>query len=150
MSTVLDAIESHGTPEKFLQVTKRLVGAQSDVRWCYNLSSSKYFPFRYYASAVRGAGPDADEVLVISIECFDSHDEKRELLIISADITGEDGVLLAESPKIEIGVPPESAVQRDPDGIIARVKEQIESATEVIVHWIDSQRATIERALAPA
>jgi hypothetical protein len=147
MSAVLDAIEGNHATWPVERVTRESSGARSDLHWHYDLLNSRRFPVQYYATALRGSGPDADEVLVIGIECFESD---AGPLIVTARITGEEGVILAEGPSIEIDMPSQSALLADPDKVVREITAQIQAAFARGVDWVNTQRATIERALEEA
>jgi hypothetical protein len=56
------------------------------VRWRYSAYSNERFPLRAYASALRGLGIAADEILVIAVTWRNPRDGKGDRLIIGADI----------------------------------------------------------------
>jgi hypothetical protein len=154
MSMVLDRAATDTLREGFRSrvhgITKVLLAPAQELWWQHTASSSNRFPFSYYASALRGEGPDADELLVISVEVMDVQDDAGERLVVGADITTGDGMLLARSPTTTIEVPSESALLdlADPLARVGDVTKQVVAATEDLYLWIDTQRPTIERALA--
>jgi hypothetical protein len=147
MSAVLEAIEAQHTTEKVKIVTQKLVKAGQDLRWRYDLLSSRRFPVQYYAVALRGAGPDADEVLVIGIECFEADDGH---LNISATVTGKDGLVLIEGPSTEIDMPAEAVLMCNPEEAMQRTTLQIQRAFNSLVDWVNAQQPLIQEALARA
>jgi len=154
MSVVLDHAEAASLSEGFRsrvhEITDVSRPGYHEVWWQHTVSSSDRFPFSYYASALRGEGPEADELLVVSVEVMDVQDEAGEHLVVGADITTGDGVLLAQSPTATIDVPSESTLLTLPDPL-ARVRDvtrQVVAATEGLYLWVDNQRPTVERALA--
>lgn len=126
------------------RVTQGLARAQQDLHWRYDVLSSRRFPIQYYAVALRGSGPDADEVLVIGIECFESSDG---YLVVSAMITGEDGVILAESPTTKIKMPSEAAIARNSESVVRRTVSDLQSAFDSKVDWANAQQGVIRDAL---
>jgi hypothetical protein len=145
MSAVLEAIEAECTTEKVKKVTEKLAPGRQDLHWRYDLVSSRRFPVQYYATALRGSGPDADEILTIGIECFESDNGH---LIVSGMITGEDGVIIAQGPSTEIDIPSESAIERNPSDTIDITIGEIQGAFDSLVSWVDAQRQVIGDALA--
>lgn len=126
--------------ERVKKVTESL-GKAKDLHWRYDLVSSRRFPVQYYATALRGSGADADEIVVIGIECFESDTGH---LTVSASITGEDGVILAESSATEIEFPSEL---QEAMGTTTR---QIQEAFDSLVTWVHARQDVIQTALAQA
>lgn len=124
------------------------------IHWKYEVHSTPYFPFRAYASAVRGVGPNADEALVVALECYRPGGEDGSLFELQADISRQDGTILSESPKYEIslaapadqtskGIGPTPA-ERDSSGIASRRK----SATiRSLYQWLEHQTPLIGKML---
>lgn len=154
MSMVLDRITADSLHEGFRSrvhgITKVSRAQDQEFWWQHTASSSARFPFSYYASVLRGEGPDADEILAISVEVMDVQDDEGERLVVGADITTGDGILLARSPTTTIDVPSESALLTlaDPLARVRDITKKVVAATEGLYLWIDNQRPTIERALA--
>lgn len=147
MKAIQDAIQTPEATRRLQEALGGLISAHPSTHWRSDLSTSNRFPFQYYVTGMSEPGPDADEVLVISVECFDPHDGTGEHLVVSADITGEEGLLLAESPRTVIDVPPEAVVLHDPENVTAGITVQIQDATDGIAQWIDNQNVLVERAL---
>jgi hypothetical protein len=147
MSAVLEAIKTQHSTDKVKRVTQALVTARQDLHWRYDLSSSRRFPVQYYATALRGSGMAADEVLVIGIECFLSDEGP---LRMSASITGEDGEILAESSVTEIDFPCEGALRDNPREVIGATAQQIQEAFDSLVAWVNARQDVMRSALAQA
>lgn len=149
MTAIEDAIQTPAMTRRLHEALEGLISANPNACWRSDLSTSNRFPFQYYVTAMSEPGPDADQVLVIAVECFDFHDETGERLIVSADITGEDGLLLSESPRAVVNVPAERIVLRNPEEALTTIIEQIQRATDGIAEWIASQNPIVRQALAP-
>jgi hypothetical protein len=146
MSAVLEAIEGQLAIERVKVLTQGLDSPRTDLHWRYDLLSSRRFPAQYYAVALRGFGPDAEEVLVIAIECFDQDEGRSERLVVSASITQEDGAVLAEAPKVEIEMPSPVLLLTNPEQI-DRITKKVQTAFDRMVDWVNEQRLLIEHAL---
>ena len=147
MSAVLEGIEGQHSLDRVKRLTQDLDSSHTDLHWRYDLVSSRHFPVQYYAVALRGFGPDAEEALVIAIECFDHDDGNHERLVVSASISQEDGAVLAQAPQIEIEMPSPVLFLIDPEWIV-RTRIKVQAAFDQMVDWVNEQRATIERTLA--
>jgi hypothetical protein len=154
MSMVLDRAAADNLSEGFrsrvLGITTVSLAKDQELWWQHTTSSSDRFPFSYYASALRGEGPGADELLVISVEVIDVQDDSGERLVVGADITTGDGLLLARSPSAIIDVPSESTLLAlaDPIARARGITKQVVAAIEDLYLWIDNQQPTIDSALA--
>ncbi|MDQ2743679.1 MAG: hypothetical protein M3Z66_15490 [Chloroflexota bacterium] len=146
MSAVLEAIEGQHALDRVKLFTQELDDSCTGLHWRYDLLSSRHFPVQYYAVALRGFGPDVEEVLVIGIECCDQDEGHNERLVVSASISQEDGAVLAQAPKIEIEMPSPVVFLNDPEWIM-RTTHKIQVAFDQMVDWVNEQRTTIEGAL---
>lgn len=117
------------------------------MRWEYDWYSSPRFPFRIYASAFKNRGSDADAALVITVECFLPDNGAPDRLIVSADITGEDGFIIAASPKMEIHVPPLGDLLLSRDGTGPTAHELV-TAVDVLSSWLATQVPEVRNTLA--
>lgn len=99
MSMVLDPAQVSAEKEQIQGFVEDIAGALTGVHWQYSAYSNERFPLRAYASALRGSGPDANEILVIAVTWRSPQDGKGERLIMGADILDGDGVILTESPR---------------------------------------------------
>lgn len=147
MSAVVEAIEAQHATARVERITQDAASQDANLHWRYDLLGSARFPVQYYAVALRGSGPDAEEALVIAIECFDSINGEQERLVVSASITQEGGVVLAEGPEIEIPLPAVAILLEHPERLV-NIIEAVQAAFDEMVDWVNSQRSTIERALA--
>lgn len=144
MSVKLAPIEVRPAIEKVKRTTQELDCACTELHWRYDLLSNRHFPVQYYAVALRGSGPGAEETLLIAIECFDENDER---LIVSASIAIGDGAIVAEAPQMEIERPPSTVLLSKPELIVA-ITERVQVAFDRMVDWVNQQGAVIQRALA--
>jgi hypothetical protein len=140
------ALEAHGTTQR-IQSTVGRAEKPADVHWQYSLLSNRRFPFRFSASAMRGSGPEAEEVLVVALECFDASDATGQRLLVSADITGEEGLILAEGPRRAVELPSEDVLMSDPQGWMQALTKQVLEAADHDVRWLEEQGPLIEGAL---
>jgi len=148
MSTVLEAIEKQHATERVERFTRELVGRNGDVRWRYDLLNSQFSPAQYYAVALRGTGPDAEEILVIAIECSLYRDERGPLLGISATITDGDGAILAEAENesTAIRIPSGEYLQNHPERAM-EIAKAIQGVFDLMVDWVNGQAGLIDRVL---
>lgn len=148
MSAVLDAIEAQHATERVVHFTQELIGRRTDVHWRYDLLSSQFSPVQYYAVALRGTGADAEEILVIAIECSLYKDERSPFLGISASITDGDGAVLAEATNesTRIDIPSPDYLHDHPERwmLIAKAVQRI---FDQMVDWVNRQSNLIERVL---
>lgn len=149
MSAVLGAIESKHATARIERLTQELTGRRTDVRWRYDLLDSQFSPAQYYAVALRGSGADAEELLVIAIECFVRKNEGGPFLVVSGSITTADGALLAEADDSVIPISSAEELHRHPDRAVAIAKE-VQAAFDEKVDWVNEQRVLIDRILQQA
>lgn len=150
MSMVLDPAQMSVEKQQIQGIVEDIAGTSSAVRWRYSAYSNERFPLRAYASALRGSGPDADEILVIVVTWRNARNGKGDRLIIAADILDEDGVILAESPRFEVPLPDESAALNSSHRVFPDLTDQVRGAMLKITTWLDSQTSTIQDALSRA
>lgn len=134
--------------ERVQKTIQGIAGAAPAVRWRYSVHSNERFPLRFYASARRGNGPSAEDVLVIAVELFNPVDDLGDRIIVSADIMDEEGVILRESPRYEISLPSESLPVASPEREREVATESIRAALEKIDRWLEREGPFIEGALA--
>jgi hypothetical protein len=124
------------------------------IHWEYDAYRSEFFPFRAYASAVRGTGPEADEILIISLQCHRPEGTRGEKLVLYADVSREDGSVLAESPIQDIALSPREP--ESPNGIPRHVVDRhgaahldlrIGEAITALDTWLERQVSVIEKEL---
>lgn len=145
MSTVLEALDTRHVTGVVTKVTQDLTKTRHDVYWRYDLLSSRRFPVQYYATALRGVGPEVDEIVVTGIECFESSDGH---LVVSAMITGEDGAILAQGPSFEIDMPSKKSIAGNCEAATLATNAQIQVAVDLEGDWVSAQRQIIRDALA--
>jgi hypothetical protein len=144
---VLDPVQIHAEKEHIQDLVEQILGAPS-APWRYSAYSNERFPFRAYASALRGTGPSADEAVVIAVAWQYPDDDKGDHLIVSADILDGEGAVLAEGPRYEVPLPPQAVVPTEPDGEIGAVREQVHVAMQKIGEWLRGEASAIREALA--
>jgi len=150
MSMVLDRAQVSAEKLQIQSIVEDIAGPLPAVRWRYSAYSNERFPLRAYASALRGLGIAADEILVIAVTWRNPRDGKGDRLIIGADILDEDGLILAESPRFEVPTPDEFTVMSSPHRVLPEAADQVRGAMAKINEWLDSQTGTIREALARA
>jgi hypothetical protein len=139
-------------------VVAELQPSYPDLHWYYDVHATEFFPFTASASAVRGSGPDAIETLVLSIQCHRPEGERGKELVLYADITREDGSVLAESPRREITERDRALdfPQTTPEGLSGRDREMLDrehlnqaitSAVNHLERWLKEQSPLIEQEL---
>jgi len=148
MTAVLTLIDVPAEKKRVQGIVEHIAGARPAVRWRYSAHSNERFPLRLYASARRGKGADAHDALVIAVELFNPADDQGDRLIVSADIMDEEGIIITQSPRYEIPIPPDSLVLENPEKEIATVTRQVRAAMKKIDQWLGSQAPTIQAALA--
>ena len=147
MSMVLGPAQIDEEARQIREMVEGIAGALPAVQWRYSAYSSERFPLRAYASALRGSGPEADEVLVIEVIWQSSRDEQGDRLLMSAGILDEDGVILAESSAFEVPIPEGSAVRSSPERALQDVTQQVRVAMLKVRDWLTGQTETIRQAL---
>lgn len=131
--------------------------AEPTSHWKFEVVSTSYFPFRVYASAVRGTGPNADEALVVALECHRPGGPNGAMVELQADISKPDGTVLSESPKYEI--PLGASANQIPQGPEANsvganstvvAGHRFSAALWSLFTWLEHQTSLIERILSRA
>jgi hypothetical protein len=145
-----------GLMQRLRRLANSVALSDSNIHWEYDAYHNEFFPFRAYASAVRGAGVEAEEVLIISVQCHRPGGE-GEKLVLYADMSREDGSVLAESPVQEIALSPREPespsgiprhdVGRDSD---AQLDLRIGEAITALDTWLERQVPLIEKELSPS
>src|SRR5690349_19021908 len=108
---MIEGISASGTTKSELEQEMRNLVARigpdpPGIHWEYEVYGTDFFPIRAYASAISGTGPDAEETLVVGLQCHRPGGPAGPQLFLYADICTEDGTVIAESPKYEIALPP--------------------------------------------
>jgi hypothetical protein len=119
-------------------VVAELRPSHPSLHWHYDVHATEFFPFTASASAVRGSGPDAIEMLVLSIQCHRPEGERGKELVLYADVTREDGTVVAESPRREIMLGREN------------LNRAIASTVNNLEGWLKEQAPLIEQELSMA
>jgi hypothetical protein len=125
------------------------VKSSTQLHWRYDLLDTPSSPAQYYAVALRGSGPDAEEVLVIAIECFMAKDNHGYRLVVSATITDGDGALLAEAECPAVKVPAPGYLQEHPERAMELAKS-VQADFDYMVDWVNEQSDLIDRVLRQA
>jgi hypothetical protein len=149
VSMVLDPVQVSAQKKYVQDIVESIAGAPSTVHWRYSAYSNERFPLRAFASALRGSGPDADEVLVVAVTWRNPDDDKGDRLVVGADILDGDGLILAESPRFEVTIPDEFVVRSDSRRVPPGDADQLRGAMQTVGEWLDSQKPIIQEALAP-
>ncbi|MDQ2744868.1 MAG: hypothetical protein M3Z66_21595 [Chloroflexota bacterium] len=69
-------------------------------------------------------------------------------LIIGADILDQDDLILAESSMFEVAIPGESVALNSPHYVLLDATDQVRGGVLKFGEWLDSQRETVQEALA--
>lgn len=146
MSAVLEAIEMQHTTERVEQFTRALAGHRADVHWRYDLLNSQFSPAQYYAVALRGTGAEAEQILVIAIECSLHRDERGSFLVVSASITDGNGAILAEAESTAIKMPSSNYLRNHP-GRTVDIARDVKGVFDQMVDWVSGKADLIDRAL---
>jgi hypothetical protein len=148
VSMVLDPIQVSAQRKRVQDIVENIVGAPSTVHWRYSAYSNERFPLRAYSSALRGSGPDADEVLVVAVAWRNPGDGKGDRLVVGADTLDGDGVILAESPRFEVTIPDGTVALSESHQTPPGDADELRSAMQRVREWLDSQIRIIQEALA--
>jgi hypothetical protein len=128
-------------------MVERVTRVDPKVRWRYSAHSNERFPLRLYASARREGDGMGRDILVIAVELFNPADNQGDRLVVSADIMDDDGVILEQSPRYEVPMPPEAQLLSDPHAEVAAVTEEVRVAMKKLDQWLTSQAPMIQAAL---
>ncbi|HZU11446.1 MAG TPA: hypothetical protein VFB58_01285 [Chloroflexota bacterium] len=137
---MIETIGSSGITEGSLRailegVVTHLRFISPDIHWHYDVSGSESFPFWAYASAVRGSGPSADEVLVLSLQCRRETTGAAGVVDLYAEVLRDDGMILAEGPHFEVAL-------NEP-----RAGYAVDADVAQLASWLEDQSPVIEQAL---
>lgn len=146
--TSVRSIDVPAEKKRVQNIVEHIAKGGTTVRWRYSAHSNERFPLRLYASARRGKGLEAHDALVIAVELFNPADDWGDRLIVSADIMDEEGVILQQSPRYEVPLPPEDELLANPEKEIAAVTRRVRSSMKKIDQWLGSQAQAILAALA--
>jgi hypothetical protein len=148
MSAAAALVDTPAEEKRVRNMVVRVAGAEPSVRWHYSAHSNERFPLRLYASARREENGTGRDIVVIAVEIFDPRDDQRDRLVVSADIMDDDGVILEQSPRYEVLIPPEPQLLSNPDVEVAAVTRQVRAAMKNLDQWLTSQAPMIQAALA--
>ncbi len=149
MSTVLDAIQTQHATERVELLTREVVGSRTDLHWRYDVLDSQFSPVQFYAVALRGAGADAEEVLVIAIEFSVVKNQRGCFLVGSAMITEGDGAILAEAESTAIKIPAPDYLRSHPEQAL-NIANVAQGVFDQMVDWVNGQSDLINRILRQA
>jgi hypothetical protein len=108
MSIVANLVDAPTEEKRVRSMVERVAWTEPAVRWHYSVHSNDRFPLRLYASARRADNGKGHDAVVIAVEIFNQADDEGDRLVVSADITDDDGVILEQSPRYEVPVPSEA------------------------------------------
>lgn len=146
MSAVLEAIETQHATKRVEHLTQQLGGHRKDVHWRYDLLESEFSPAQYYAVALRGTGADAEEILIIAIECSLTSGERGWFLVVSATITDGDGAILAENESTSMRIPSAEYLQDHPEKAMS-IAHTVQGVFDRMVDWVNGQADLIDRVM---
>jgi len=149
MSTVLDTIQTQHATERVELLTREVVGSRTDLHWRYDVLDSQFSPVQFYAVALRGAGADAEEVLVIAIEFSMVKNQRGYFLVGSALITEGDGAILAEAESTAIEMPAPDYLRSHPERTL-NIANVAQGVFDQMVDWVNGQSDLINRILRQA
>jgi hypothetical protein len=97
-------------------------------------------------------GPDASEAVVLSLQCHRPGGTAGRRLVLSADVSREDGTVLAQSPAYEIHLTSEQlaahVATQEPEPVSqSLIASTVNSNLSQVEQWLKERASLIERDL---